>query len=417
MSLGHGQLTFFDGQFTLTVARSPIAWYLLWIRLRQIYRWTRGRTQQIHMNTVLCFAIVGGWVSLNLVVWFKGRKFPGNDCGTMSFKTYFVSVVLQGSLPGLSGIGGLRFTNAGGGFLAVCLFMYVLRNAALARRNNRGNFGTRINRIFRLTRFTLNRHKWLIYTPVIYSYISWSGQLVVWWVEPGYNFTYGQSLSAMSVVPSVLPVLELLRSLKKGDLTRATTAFVSDIIFLLGGNGEWAASINRRYFRNQLLLPSTTWELYPLPVTRPSTPVISTPPHATLDTNAEGTPAAESDTHSATNVVPSGHVSFDIADAQVEVLLEAPSPTAGSADALLTWQFPSTADAEADEIPRSASPMEISLSKVPSVALVLADEAVPPEDEIVPLAEASGTGGTDRRETLMRKRTTGSTNEGLAVDC
>ncbi|KAJ6521172.1 hypothetical protein DFH09DRAFT_1193103 [Mycena vulgaris] len=418
ISLGRGQLTFFDGQFTLTVSRSPIAWYLLWISLRQIYRRTRGEAaiccasshtqyQQIHMNTVLCFAIVGGWISLNLVVWFKGRKFPGDDCGTMSFKTYFVSVVLRGSLPGLSGIGGLRYTNALGGFLAVCLSVYVRRNGALAHRNNLGNFGTGINRIFRLTRFTLNHHKWLIYTPVIYSYISWSGQLVLWWVEPGYNFTYGQSLSAMSAVPSVLLVLKLLRSLKKEDVTRVMTVFVSDIIFLLVGNGEWAASINRRHFRKKLLLPPTTWELHPLPITRPSTTAISTRPDATLGTDAEGTPAA----------VPSGHVSLDLADAPMEVLLEAPSPTAGSIDARLTWQFPSTADAEVDEIPRSASPMEISLLELWSLARGLADEAVPPEDEIVRLAETSGTGGTDRREMLMRKRTTGSTNEGLAVDC
>ncbi|KAF7332852.1 hypothetical protein MVEN_02390200 [Mycena venus] len=377
-----------------------------------------GRAQQIHMNTVLCFSVVDGWISLNLVAWFKGRKFPGGDCGTMSFKTYFVSVVLKGSLPGLSGIGGLLYTNAFGGSLAACLCVYVWRNAALARGNNCNNYGTGFIRIFRLTRFTANCHRWLIYTPVMYSYISWSGQLVLWWVEPEYSFTYGQSLSAMSVIPSVLSVLKLLRSLEKRDVTRAMMTFVSDIIFLFIGNGEWAASINKRYFDGRLPLPSTMQELYPLPVACFSTPATLTAPDATLDMNAEGTTAAESDTQSATNGVTRGHISLDIVDAEVGVSLEAPSPTARSTNVHLTLQFRSTADAKANEILRTGSPMEISKlsdeSELPSIAQDLADEVVLLEEKTVSLAEASGTGQMDRREMLMQKRTTGSTNEGLA---
>ncbi|KAJ7859405.1 hypothetical protein B0H13DRAFT_2356125 [Mycena leptocephala] len=64
---------FFDGLFTLKVAHSPMAWYIVWINVRRIYPWSRSRGK-VPINPILCFALVCGWIALNLVVWFKGRK-------------------------------------------------------------------------------------------------------------------------------------------------------------------------------------------------------------------------------------------------------------------------------------------------------------------------------------------------------
>ncbi|KAJ7915377.1 hypothetical protein B0H13DRAFT_2455968 [Mycena leptocephala] len=95
ISIVRDQLSFFDGLFTLTVAHSPIAWYILWINGCSLYFWIRRRHKVIPANPVLCLALVCGWISLHLVVWFKGRKFPHDNCGSMSFKVYMQSVALQ----------------------------------------------------------------------------------------------------------------------------------------------------------------------------------------------------------------------------------------------------------------------------------------------------------------------------------
>jgi hypothetical protein len=98
VSIVRDQLTFFDGLFTLIVVHSPIAWYIVWINIRKIYPWSRSLGKAIPFNPVLCFALVCGWISLNLVVWFNGRKFPRDNCGPMSFKVYLRDVFLP-SLP------------------------------------------------------------------------------------------------------------------------------------------------------------------------------------------------------------------------------------------------------------------------------------------------------------------------------
>jgi hypothetical protein len=94
LSVVRGQLTFFDGLFTLTVVHSPITWYILWINGHKIYGWAREAPRCISVNAVLCFAVVFGWLSLNLVVWFKGRRFPGENCGSIGFMDYLLNVVL-----------------------------------------------------------------------------------------------------------------------------------------------------------------------------------------------------------------------------------------------------------------------------------------------------------------------------------
>jgi hypothetical protein len=103
VSIVRDQLSFFDGLFTLRVAHSPIAWYILWMNGRDLYFWIRRRDKAkqnaIPANPVVCLALVCGWISLNLVAWFNGRKFTNDNCGSMSFKDYFLSVVVFQSYP------------------------------------------------------------------------------------------------------------------------------------------------------------------------------------------------------------------------------------------------------------------------------------------------------------------------------
>jgi hypothetical protein len=101
ISIVRDQLSFFDGLFTLTVAHSPIAWYILWINGCTLYFWIRRRDKAIPANPVLCLVLVCGWISLHLVVWFKGRKFPHDNCGSMSFKVYMKSAVALQLVPTL----------------------------------------------------------------------------------------------------------------------------------------------------------------------------------------------------------------------------------------------------------------------------------------------------------------------------
>jgi hypothetical protein len=95
-----GQLTYFDGLFTLTVVHSPIVWYILWIDTVEVYSWWRRREKGIAIAPFLCFVLPFGWVSLNLVVWFMGRKLPGYDCGSLSFNDYAATVLAPGLLRG-----------------------------------------------------------------------------------------------------------------------------------------------------------------------------------------------------------------------------------------------------------------------------------------------------------------------------
>jgi hypothetical protein len=99
ISIVRDQLYFFDGLFTLIVVHSPIAWYILWINGRELYFWIRRRDKAIPANPFLCLALVCGWICLNLVVWFKGRKFPNENYGSTSFKVYMQSVVASQLMP------------------------------------------------------------------------------------------------------------------------------------------------------------------------------------------------------------------------------------------------------------------------------------------------------------------------------
>ncbi|KAJ7902224.1 hypothetical protein B0H13DRAFT_2335758 [Mycena leptocephala] len=118
------------------------------------------------------------------------------------------------------------------------------------------------------------------------SYMEWSFELAVWLVEPGYSFTFGQSLSVVAAATSTYPVLKLLRKspiklreLTKEDLFGMYAHVMSEVVFLLLGRGNLAALISKKYFRNRLTLPpyQFKWrEPYLLPVTAP--PTRSSPP-------------------------------------------------------------------------------------------------------------------------------------------
>ncbi|KAJ7915361.1 hypothetical protein B0H13DRAFT_1872171 [Mycena leptocephala] len=277
ISIVRDQLYFFDGLFTFMVVHSPIAWYILWINGHELYFWIRRREKAIPANPSLCLALVCGWISLNLVVWFKGRKFPNDNCGSMSFKVYFQSVVVSQWYPvhvnWLPNIGIIPF----------CSISYLI----FWSRHDGGNCRRSTNqlavykRALLLLQFVFTRHKWLFYVLIINSYWNWSDSLSVWSVEPGYSFTYGQSLSVVAAATSVYPVFKLLiglRKLRTEDFSRIYFAFISELVFLFFGSGNLAAAINRKFFRKCLTLPPCEFDWNELPVTRPPTP--TSPPVA-----------------------------------------------------------------------------------------------------------------------------------------
>ncbi|KAJ7493751.1 hypothetical protein FB451DRAFT_1215289 [Mycena latifolia] len=186
-------------------------------------------------------------------------------------------------------------------------------------------------------RVRLKRHIWVIYLPIIYSYVNWSRfQLVVFSVEPGYAFTYGQSLSVMAAVPSLVSVFNLVLKLRLADLALGWRAFVSELLFLLIGNGPLAGSINEKYFHGQLVLPPLESESFSLPFFHPPTPSAPTLPDVVLEPPA--TPAygvADSDPTSApgSDEQPPGRPSQDISDAYVTELTDStPASSESHAD-------------------------------------------------------------------------------------
>ncbi|KAJ7777268.1 hypothetical protein B0H16DRAFT_1879370 [Mycena metata] len=262
ISLIRGQLYFLDGYFTLLVVHSPIAWYIVWINLRQIYLWYKGRKDKanreeenlkadkyIPFNPLLCFTLVGGWLALNLVVWFKGRNFPGEECPPLSFKHY-VGVVL---LPQLFPVGFVPFTVS---YVLVvcafgsCIFRYRKQAAQIAQTTP-----SEWKKFSICVPFIFQHHKWPIYLLVVISYVMWVLQLSLFEVEPGFVFTYGQSLSVVAAATGSIPVIKLLwkaRKLTKTDLARILWALISDIVFCFG-----PSRINQRASgtRSRLTLP------------------------------------------------------------------------------------------------------------------------------------------------------------------
>ncbi|KAJ6522580.1 hypothetical protein B0H19DRAFT_1277272 [Mycena capillaripes] len=268
ISVVRDQLYFFDGLFTLIVVHSPIAWYILWVNASEVYSWFRGR-DRISANPLLCFVILCGWVSLHLVVWFKGRKFPGENCGSLSFKTYIQSVVAWQLLPtSPAGMpGSITFSLSCASFI-----MYHLHYSAGGNRQSPSNRPARkpvVKRVMALVYFVFTHHQWPIYFLIFQSYYDWSFNLVVGSVEPGYSFTYGQSLSVVAAATSVYPVLKLLKQLPKWATNNPMgTSFKSELIFFWFGSGNLAAAINRKYYQNRLTLPPHEFPPRELPVTQ-----------------------------------------------------------------------------------------------------------------------------------------------------
>ncbi|KAJ6541011.1 hypothetical protein DFH09DRAFT_1368374 [Mycena vulgaris] len=330
ISLGRGELTLFDGLFTLMVVHSPIAWYILLINIRGLYSWRPAHGLPI--NAVLCFAIVCGWISLNLVVWFKGRTFPGHNCGSMTMKTYLGSVLL-GQLVLVTG----ETTNPQ--VVALLCAIWICSCAMYERRLMGLWLATETpnrpawKRNWLRFRFVFKHYPWLIYMPVIYSYIVWSLLLVVWRIEPGYSFSYGQSLSVMAAVPSLLSVLKLVSKLRFSDLNEIWRKFASDIIFLFLGDGEWAASINKNCFYGQLPPSPGREESECLPLTQ--SPILSAPqspnmflePHTPLASGAVGPTGPDPHAVADSDGVPRRHLSLYISDVYVPADLFDATPT------------------------------------------------------------------------------------------
>ncbi|KAJ7792726.1 hypothetical protein B0H14DRAFT_3498895 [Mycena olivaceomarginata] len=80
----------------------------------------------------------------------------------------------------------------------------------------------RWKRVLLRIRFIFKQRKWLIYMPIFNSYIDWS-------VEPGYAFSYDQSLSVVAAVPSLFSVLKLASKLRWDHLGGIMKAFTSDV--------------------------------------------------------------------------------------------------------------------------------------------------------------------------------------------
>ncbi|KAJ7364414.1 hypothetical protein DFH08DRAFT_930349 [Mycena albidolilacea] len=304
LSVVRGQLTFFDGLFTLTVVHSPIAWYIIWINGREIYGWAREAPRRISVNAVLCFAVVFGWLSLNLVVWFKGRRFPGENCGSIGFADYLLNVVLPAT-PIYSLQTSIYFWAPGLGYITDFVVfgwvLYMLHFQSVGKR-----------------------HTWLVFVYVFMSYFYWSFDMVVGLVEPGFNLSYGQ----------------LAWDFRKCDKAQIHRALAAEVIFFWCGNGKLARWINRRYFNNKLVLlspmepslPTTQPLTPPILVSNPTITVASTTAtssaHSSVDMGDEASsfqledlsPQSQSSLQASTSAAGQGHTqcsSVDVADGYV----------------------------------------------------------------------------------------------------
>ncbi|KAJ7915380.1 hypothetical protein B0H13DRAFT_1872188 [Mycena leptocephala] len=363
ISIVRDQLSFFDGLFTLTVA----PWYILWINGRDLYFWIRCRDRAkqntIPANPVVCLALVCGWISLNLVVWLKGRKFSNDSCGSMSFQDYFQSVVVFHSFP-------LQVTVlpdmvviplCGASYVIFCLRYYY--EGKRRRLTNRLVAYKRA-----LLQFVFTHHKWPLYIVILESYYDWSGFESVWWVEPGYSFTYGQdlepsfqSLSVVAAATSVYPVLKLLiglRKLRKEDFSRIYFSFFSELVFLFFGSGNRATAINRKFFRKRLTLPPCEFDWNELPVTRP--PTQTSPPVAIpliqIDSTASSSNTGLAPGESSSGPAPSAYLDVPIPSSKMDITTTPLPLHEGDAP-------PTHAPSPGDEItlpsvPRSASPLQ-----------------------------------------------------------
>ncbi|KAJ7777267.1 hypothetical protein B0H16DRAFT_1853696 [Mycena metata] len=287
ISLGRGQLYFLDGYFTLLVVHSPIAWYIVWINLRQIYLWYKGRKnmadpeeeenlkadKHIPFNPLLCFTLVGAWFALNLVVWFKGRNFPGDKCPPLNFKQYTSKVLLpQLTLDIRYFPFAVWYTFIVCTF-GLCYFRYRKQAALIAQStpSEWKNFSIGVP-------FILQHHKWPIYLFVVACYVGWVTRLSLFGFEPGFTFTYGQSLSVVAAATGTIPVFKLLwkaRKLTKTDLARMLWALMSDILFCFIGVGPLASRINQRVFGSRLTLPP--YDEYWIKLWSPSLPMTNLP--------------------------------------------------------------------------------------------------------------------------------------------
>ncbi|KAF7343182.1 hypothetical protein MVEN_01749400 [Mycena venus] len=244
-----GQLTFYDGLFTLVAVHSPILWYILF---RGFYSMSRCRPvdKARHFTPLLSSAVALLWISLDLVLWFKGpKKLLGDNCDSLTFKDYMVWVVIPLSTPGATflSVDVVFFTLNTFGFTSLWL-LHKVRYTRLARVSDSRQFDT-ISLPPLWTRLINGRYFFFAISP----YWAWSFQLEIWAVEPGYVFTYGQSLSIIAAAMSVIPVLKLIMQFNKEDYLQMCTDVASHWVFLIFGSN--AARINTKYLQDRLTIP------------------------------------------------------------------------------------------------------------------------------------------------------------------
>ncbi|KAJ7239282.1 hypothetical protein C8J57DRAFT_1565198 [Mycena rebaudengoi] len=245
ISIIRGQLTFIDGFFALTIVNSPIAGYIIWTNLPQLYYWIRGDKKMQNWNSALVVVLFSGWISLHALVWIKGRKFPGENCGSMSAKTYFSSVVLSGILSSISPIG-----------TAALLFPLVFYPIYAFHHSRRGSFALAKRKgLSRFDSSVLLQHRLPVYFIIFYSYIYWLLAFALDTVEAGYDFSYGQSLSVVAATPTMIVTLRMLLSTPLKRVDRGVAYLVLDLLFFLFGDPEkLPARIKRTKFGAHLVL-------------------------------------------------------------------------------------------------------------------------------------------------------------------
>ncbi|KAJ7816787.1 hypothetical protein B0H13DRAFT_2459657 [Mycena leptocephala] len=253
ISLPRGQLGFYDGLFTLVVAHSPILWNAIYLGLHSRYNSPKDKApgdKANYFTPILSFVVFLLWVSLDLQLWFYSQKnkVPDANCDSLSFKDYVIWVAVPLITPGATwlSVDPISFTTAFAVF-GLLFYLHNLRYTQFARVNN--------NNLPIIPHFLVNNDRpWPFLLPLISQYWAWSCQLVIWSVEPGYSFTYGQTASVLAAVVSVYPVYQLIREANKIDYLRTVA---SDCVFLAFGHSR-AARINGKYLRNSLIIPPRT---------------------------------------------------------------------------------------------------------------------------------------------------------------
>ncbi|KAJ7205398.1 hypothetical protein C8J57DRAFT_1258783 [Mycena rebaudengoi] len=267
ISLPRDQFTFYDGLFTLIAVHSPIWWIIIFRALSDRER--KGINWTFFWSCVVLLL----WLSLDLVLWISGRDMPGADCDSLNFKDYAAWVLLPLSIPGATWLSVDIVSFASSILLFLLLWrLHHIRYTQLAEANTprapdteprpSGNDPQPPEEIlFIFPSWLDNDLPWPLLVLIIPEYWAWSRQLLIWSVEPGYSFTYGQLLSVLSITPGDFSVYRLVKEAEKGAYLRIATAVASDWVFLLFGY-DYADRMNRKCLGDRLAIPRRKLDNY-----------------------------------------------------------------------------------------------------------------------------------------------------------